>query len=685
MSRPPRDTGRNRWRAAVVALALSLFAAAIAVAAEGQPNTIVLPGALPGDAADYISSAEPALTLRVTVEGTDWAQDGNGTHVPSWEFNETEMRGRPAMVEPATTSTFAYASDGTPLFARHPKGSRNYSVEGGAGHTPYSTIQVEYYDLVFGEADHLCGLPASPGPRVLPRHGDVLLAGNCGGVLHHVADDGAKHAYGNAVTRVTFDESNPFPIEVMQDGVTISQEALGRLPTHSPQKRPASDPTVLAVHDVPANRTGPAEGGLHPEFTFARAIQAAREDFEEPGVRDYMARHPDWYVAEASSSSDDDFGAMAWSFTLDSGGAPLGVLVERYVPGPAAFPVGRPESPVPIHGGPVPPYPLNDGFSVTLHPVDRDLPALAWPQNAPNPADVANAWRAYSGVGHGPMDWGFRLECTADCRDPSAAVYAGDVRVDTAPGGNHPETASWTDSALVVDGSGRIVGRFEADVHEVRHSQPPLLIPPVSGVNAQAAPALRPSAWSTVWPAAGGLALASVAVALLTRLWPTTKSAGLAALFSRLTRRAVEDHPRRRRILSVVEADPGIHFLALGRACGLGRGALEHHVGKLVSGGLLQRRVTKGYTCFFPVDASSPALAAAGSARSQGAQRILQVVREQPGLSQKAVADRTGLDPSTVAHHVRRMAAAGWLATERRGRTVRLSPTDPATLPHGTA
>jgi DNA-binding IclR family transcriptional regulator len=67
---------------------------------------------------------------------------------------------------------------------------------------------------------------------------------------------------------------------------------------------------------------------------------------------------------------------------------------------------------------------------------------------------------------------------------------------------------------------------------------------------------------------------------------------------------------------------------------------------------------------------------AASAVKADGARKILEVVRSQPGLSSADVASRTGLQPSTVTYHVQRLQAAGLLTGLRDGRAVRLHPVE---------
>jgi predicted transcriptional regulator len=112
---------------------------------------------------------------------------------------------------------------------------------------------------------------------------------------------------------------------------------------------------------------------------------------------------------------------------------------------------------------------------------------------------------------------------------------------------------------------------------------------------------------------------------------------------------------------------------------GGGKGAVEHHLRKLVDAGLVVRHQGPGYTCFFPPRTDHRVAAVAGVLKSASARRVLAAVQARPGLSSAELAAATGLDASTVSHHVHRLAAAGLLEPTKAGRTLSIRPTGLAT------
>jgi DNA-binding transcriptional ArsR family regulator len=179
---------------------------------------------------------------------------------------------------------------------------------------------------------------------------------------------------------------------------------------------------------------------------------------------------------------------------------------------------------------------------------------------------------------------------------------------------------------------------------------------------------------STTWlepQQAAGAGLAALAAGILYWLWPALKG-GVLGLFSRLREPELLQSPQRRRIMDVVNDHPGIHFKELVRRSGIPNGSLVHHVRQLEGAGLLVAKQANGYTCYFgrgPADA-----ARASVLKADGARQVLAAVQASPGLSGLEVAHLTGLQPSTVNYHAKRLADAGLLSPVRDGRAVRLHP-----------
>lgn len=134
----------------------------------------------------------------------------------------------------------------------------------------------------------------------------------------------------------------------------------------------------------------------------------------------------------------------------------------------------------------------------------------------------------------------------------------------------------------------------------------------------------------------------------------------LATLFTRLKRDRLLDHPLRNRIHEAIGAEPGIHFQGLARRLEIAQGTLRHHLEALERAELI--KVVKGprHKCYFLAkSADRHTLNAAPLLRSEGARRVLEAVSIHPDSSTHEIARRTGLTPSAVHLHLKRLEQAG--------------------------
>jgi predicted transcriptional regulator len=112
-------------------------------------------------------------------------------------------------------------------------------------------------------------------------------------------------------------------------------------------------------------------------------------------------------------------------------------------------------------------------------------------------------------------------------------------------------------------------------------------------------------------------------------------------------------------ILRYVAHHPGAHFREVQRALGLGTGQADHHLRRLTREGLVARTPLAGEVHFFAAKVpriERPALAALQHPARAALARSL---AESGPASLTALAARLGCPPSTAAHHLRVLSAAG--------------------------
>ncbi|MCA1818642.1 MAG: winged helix-turn-helix transcriptional regulator [Thermoplasmatota archaeon] len=185
-------------------------------------------------------------------------------------------------------------------------------------------------------------------------------------------------------------------------------------------------------------------------------------------------------------------------------------------------------------------------------------------------------------------------------------------------------------------------------------------------------------AWVATPQAAAAGALAMLAGAIYW-LWPALK-AGPLALFSRVRGEDLLKNPLRAEIHQRIEAEPGLHHQALVRALGRAHGTVEHHLRKLVEGGLVARVQGKGYTCYFPKGRLDyRAMAAAPFLKSPVARSILDNVRRKPGIRTGELARALAVAPATIHYHVERLRGAGLIDGALAHGAMRLTATEAGT------
>lgn len=316
--------------------------------------------------------------------------------------------------------------------------------------------------------------------------------------------------------------------------------------------------------------------------------------------------------------------------------------------------------------------PLPGAFDqYTVGSLDSD-PSMDFPRLVDLPAFVpdleATLERSaqFPGVNE-PNLWGFFARCMdPGCTDVQFAVRAGEEalpsnEVSTGAQAQDPEHQH----TVFFDQTGFLSHTWSM---EAERGQPGLL--PIntgaSTVPANDDGAQGDAAWLPPAPAAAAsLGFLAFLGAAAYYFWPALKVAGVG-MFTRIRDDDLLNHPRRREVHDAIQADPGIHFQALSRNVGGGRGSLDHHLRKLQQGGLVVRQETAGRTSFFPKGAvdrrvmQAAPLLRAGSTRS-----VLDLIAAKPGSQCADVAAATGLSNPTVSYHLGKLRKAGLVAGGR--------------------
>lgn len=128
------------------------------------------------------------------------------------------------------------------------------------------------------------------------------------------------------------------------------------------------------------------------------------------------------------------------------------------------------------------------------------------------------------------------------------------------------------------------------------------------------------------------------------------------------------EHEGRERLHERVRAEPGVHLSAVSESADLPLSTARYHLRVLEHEGLVRGVKLRGKRRYFPPDVEAEALVAALAYDATGTM-LRSLVREGPG-SVSELADRLDRDPSTVSHHLDRLADDGLVEREREGAAV---------------
>lgn len=436
----------------------------------------------------------------------------------------------------------------------------------------------------------------------------------------------------------------------------------------APQTAPGLGPAPL----LPRPAWGVADNGIDHPFPLSLAYAAALSEEDAPGagnlgndptVPEFLADHPGAYLGYASYTDLVDSQGEhhhTWWMIFTDGAERLGKRVELGPPGFSSIFLPKAAA-----GTGISIYDWEP--SASYAPADvRGLfpPPTLLPDDMPS---VEGLWLRYTAIsGLEPNAYGFQLRCADPlCSATRAEALAGRSRGDLYGAFNVfgdvivEHSSIW--ESIWVDAGGRLQRTYAT---ATTSDTPIPLVPSGSGKDAPAQPvpvAWIPTTWSAgTQAAAAGLGVMALLAGVVYYVWPALKGTLGLGLFSRIEHGAVLEHPMRRRIYDAIGAEPGIHFQALARKAGTGRGALDHHLRKLVAAELVTVRRAPGFTCYFQKGTlGRQVLDAAPALRSDGSRAVLQAVAAMPGSSSRQLAAHLGVAPSTMSYHLKRLQDAG--------------------------
>lgn len=184
-----------------------------------------------------------------------------------------------------------------------------------------------------------------------------------------------------------------------------------------------------------------------------------------------------------------------------------------------------------------------------------------------------------------------------------------------------------------------------------------------------ASPSLVPisSTSAEAWTAASVLALAFLFVVRYLGLGPLRYAAFAAAFFTRIREDDALGHPRRDALYRLVQAEPGISYAQARSRLDCGAGTFDYHLRVLVRHRLLAVSNEPGRVGLY-LPGARPAPVA------PPAERLLALVKAEPGLGRAELARRLGLHEDTVGYHATWLQRRGRLEKREDGRSLRYFP-----------
>jgi DNA-binding transcriptional ArsR family regulator len=128
------------------------------------------------------------------------------------------------------------------------------------------------------------------------------------------------------------------------------------------------------------------------------------------------------------------------------------------------------------------------------------------------------------------------------------------------------------------------------------------------------------------------------------------------------------DHDARAALYDAVQAQPGVYLSELSERAGVNLSTARHHVRVLEDENLVTSAKPRGKRRYYPSTAEDFELPAALSEPATAA--VLEALAELGDAHVGLLADELDRDPSTVSHHLQRLADDGLVERERRGRAV---------------
>ncbi|MBN1801845.1 MAG: winged helix-turn-helix transcriptional regulator [Candidatus Lokiarchaeota archaeon] len=138
----------------------------------------------------------------------------------------------------------------------------------------------------------------------------------------------------------------------------------------------------------------------------------------------------------------------------------------------------------------------------------------------------------------------------------------------------------------------------------------------------------------------------------------------------------VFENEYRKKIISKIIEQPGIHNNELLRQCNMQNGQLKWHLDVLVQYNIIKQVNIGQYNTFYPIISLSQDLKIEECllSKSKTTLSILDIIKQKPGITSSSVARHLKLARSTLKYHVDKLMRKDLISLHRSGRKIKLYP-----------
>lgn len=143
-----------------------------------------------------------------------------------------------------------------------------------------------------------------------------------------------------------------------------------------------------------------------------------------------------------------------------------------------------------------------------------------------------------------------------------------------------------------------------------------------------------------------------------------------AVSYTTLKTRSLENNANRKRILDLIENEPGIHFREICRKLDLKQGVLSYHLNTLEKHEMIKSIQEKSYRRFFLCGTKVDARTFLTDIQSS----IVDLIMDSPGISKSAVSKKLGRSRPLISYHINILKEARLIEVRKEGRLTTCFP-----------